>query len=176
MFKEIDEMLDEIIEIEGGYSNDIDDLGRETKYGITEQVAREHNYEGPIKELPMSVAKDIYYKTYWVDAGYEKIAKHSFHIAYILFNSAVNTGITRTNKWLQRSLNLYNEIELLQDGLIGLKTENALTLFLSNRYIDGEDVLIKTIKGLQTYHYIEITEKRPKNRKYIYGWISNRIM
>jgi hypothetical protein len=42
---------------EGGYSDNAADSGGQTKYGITEEVARAHGYTGAMKDLPLSVAQ-----------------------------------------------------------------------------------------------------------------------
>ena len=44
-------ILASIIFYEGGYSDDPDDPGGKTKYGITERVAREYGYLGSIEVL-----------------------------------------------------------------------------------------------------------------------------
>ena len=45
-------IINQIIEREGGYVDDISDSGGETKYGITEEVARRYGYDGKMIDLP----------------------------------------------------------------------------------------------------------------------------
>lgn len=60
----IEQYLDELIKREGGYVNNPADRGGETKYGITEAVARTNGFKGNMKDLPLDVAKAIYKKQY----------------------------------------------------------------------------------------------------------------
>ena len=49
---DIDQLIDELIAREGGYTNHPADRGGPTRYGITEAVARAHGYDGPMALLP----------------------------------------------------------------------------------------------------------------------------
>src|SRR5690606_17458156 len=62
MFKKA---LAHTLPLDGGYSNDVDDLGGETNYGITKKTAMAYGYNGPMKDIPMSVVEDIYKKMFW---------------------------------------------------------------------------------------------------------------
>ena len=53
-----------IIAVEGGYVNNPLDPGGETNYGISEPVARQYGYKGPMSRLPLQTAKEIYLKKY----------------------------------------------------------------------------------------------------------------
>jgi lysozyme family protein len=50
---------------EGGYSNNPNDPGGETMWGITERVARAAGYTGAMRDLPQDEAKAIAKKLYW---------------------------------------------------------------------------------------------------------------
>ena len=56
---DIIELIDELIEREGGYVNHPADRGGPTRFGITEAVARAHGYAGPMKWLPREEAAAI---------------------------------------------------------------------------------------------------------------------
>jgi lysozyme family protein len=45
---DLDELINALIEREGGYVNHPADRGGPTRYGITEAVARAHGYGGPL--------------------------------------------------------------------------------------------------------------------------------
>ena len=59
-----EQIIDQVIAAEGGYSNNPSDKGGETMYGITMAVARANGYSGPMKDMPRSVAVAIYSKRY----------------------------------------------------------------------------------------------------------------
>ena len=50
---------------EGGYSNNPNDTGGETMWGITRRVAQAHGYTGIMKDLPQDTAKSICKTVYW---------------------------------------------------------------------------------------------------------------
>lgn len=103
---------------EGGYSNHPDDPGGETIWGITVAVARQNGYSLAMKDMPVSVAQDIYRKRYWVAAKCDQLPAV---IRYSVFDAAVNSGVTQAVKWLQRA------IRVQDDGIIGDKTLSAVS-------------------------------------------------
>ena len=56
--------IDAILRAEGGYVNDPADKGGETNYGITVAVARANGYTGPMRDLPVAMARAIYTARY----------------------------------------------------------------------------------------------------------------
>lgn len=65
------------------YTNDQDDPGGETKYGI----CKRYNPDVDIKNLTLEQAKEIYLKKYWIPAGCDEVA---FPFDITLFDSQVN--------------------------------------------------------------------------------------
>lgn len=167
-------VINEIISIEGGYSNDISDSGGETKFGITIAVAREYGYTGKMTDLPFDLAFEIYSKRYWDSLELDKISRIAPKVAERLCDIGVNMGITQAGRFLQRSLIAFGA-DIILDGNIGQKTINALEEYIKNRGLVGERVLIIAINSLQGHFYISLTEKREKDKKYIFGWLKNRI-
>lgn len=60
-----DEAFEELMQREGGYSNNPADPGGETMWGVTARVARASGYTGPMRELPRDTAKAICKRLYW---------------------------------------------------------------------------------------------------------------
>ena len=60
MLTHFDEIIEKVLEHEGKYSNDSDDLGGETNFGITKRFYPDID----IKNLTKEEAIDIYYKDY----------------------------------------------------------------------------------------------------------------
>ena len=168
--------INNILKHEGGYSNDPSDSGSETMWGITIKEARRSGYNGPMKELPKELAIKIYEKKYLDKIKFDKIAEIKPSLAIKLSDMSVNIGVDRASKILQRALNAFNNNgkeydSLAEDGIIGDFTISALREFYDKRGVLGIEVLQKAVKGLLVAYYIELGEKYPKNKKFMYGWI-----
>lgn len=171
--------IDKLLLLEGGYSNHKDDLGGETKYGITHKTALANGYTGSMIHLTKDRAKAIYYKEYWFKPNFHRIAEISYDIADTLFNTGVLIGKKRVAKFFQKTLNLlnqndkfFNDIEV--DGLIGQETIRAFRTFTYFRGNQGFIVIEKCLRAMVINHYIKITEKRPENESFFYGWVLHR--
>lgn len=166
--------VNKTIFIEGGYSDDPDDSGGKTKYGITEETARDFGYTGEMKDLTIDEAKLIYKKKYWDSIRLDEIKNQK--MAEIMFDFGVNCWIIYPIISLQRALNILNRNatsweDLLVDGVIGRKT---LGIANSISEKDTKEVCI-TIIGLWFEHYILILEKNTKKEKYARGWMFRRL-
>lgn len=63
---DVSQLIDDLIDREGGYVNHPADRGGATCWGITEAVARAHGYRGAIRALPRDEAAAIYRRLYWL--------------------------------------------------------------------------------------------------------------
>lgn len=81
-----------VIGIEGGLSNDPNDPGGLTRYGIS-QKAYPHL---DILNLTLDQARDIYRHDYWQAAGCDQIADEAMGI--LVFDCAVNQGVGRARQ------------------------------------------------------------------------------
>lgn len=177
-----DEMVREVIRIEGGYVNRPDDSGGPTRYGITEDVARRHGYTGAMNNLPLALAISIYKKDYWDRLKLDEVEKLSPAIAHELFDTAINQGVERASEFLQRLLNVLNlkqaiYKDLRVDGQVGPATILALKSYLKARKgADGETVFIRGLNALQGAFYITLAERREKDEAFVYGWLLNRVI
>ncbi|HCI6434503.1 glycoside hydrolase family 108 protein [Klebsiella quasipneumoniae] len=173
-------IIDGIIGLEGGYSNNPKDKGGETNWGITEATARAHGYQGKMNELTYAEAYTILEADYWIKPGFEQISQRSLAVAFELCDAAVNIGPHHPCCWLQRWLNVMNREQknypdIQADGLIGPRTLSALDAYLTLRGEEGEAVLVKALNCSQAVYYLEISEHRQQNEEFIYGWIKNRV-
>jgi len=122
-----DTFVEKIIIHEGGdlVSDDPDDRGGTTKYGISINFAGSINLDlnddgrttkADIIALTLDDAKEIYFEHFW-----EKIQGYLLPrgLAYIAFDAAVNQGVHAASVDLQRSLGVKD------DGIIGHKTRIA---------------------------------------------------
>lgn len=174
----INEIINEIINLEGGYVDDPDDSGGETNYGITIKVARNYGYTSDMCDLPRTLAFNIYADRYWHSVNADKLNILSTMITREIVDTGVNMGIKRAGNFLQRSLNvlnnrgrLYSDIKI--DGSIGPATLHALERYLSKR---DEKILYKMLNCLQGAFFVELGERREKDEKFMYGWFKNRVV
>ena len=175
-----EEFWQKIIPVEGEYSDNRDDSGGKTRWGVTESVARRFGYLGDMRALPLSMAKQIYKERYWGINNLDRVADLTPSIALELADTGVNMGPARAAEFLQRSLNALNKQgkqypDVRVDGDIGPATINCLKMFLHIRGGEGELVLLKCLNALQGAHYIRLVESRQKDEEFFYGWIKNRV-
>jgi len=173
-------VINEIIKREGGYVNDSDDSGGETNFGVTEKVARKYGYKGTMKGMSREFAFSVYVVLYWDKLKLDAIAEVSGLVAEELADTAVNMGVGRAGKFLQRSLNVLNNRGALYgdigvDGQVGSGTLSAFNALMDKRGIEGAEILYKMLNCLQGAFYVELSERREKDEKYIYGWFKNRV-
>ena len=177
----IEELIDELIEREGGYVSHPADKGGPTRFGITETVARAHGYGGLIQELPREDAEAIYRRLYWLRPRFDDVAERAPAIAAELFDTGANMGPSVAATFLQRALTALNRngkdyADLVPDGRVGPATLAALDAFLDVRGRErGETVLLRALEALQGERYLRLAERRPANEAFLYGWLANRI-
>ena len=106
-----------LLKYEGDFSNHPSDPGGQTRYGITEAVAREVGYRGDMRELPIDLAKRIYKSRYWDAVRADELPEA---VRYAVFDAAVNSGPRQAILWLQRA------VGVKADGIIGPQTLAAV--------------------------------------------------
>ena len=153
----------EVLKIEGGYVNNPNDRGGETKYGISKRAYPNVD----IKNLTLDKAKKIYYNDYWFNIKLDYI--DNYNIQLELFDTAVNMGQYKAQTILQESLNLLNRNErnfkdLAVDGVIGKNT------ILAYNKVDKK-VLYKVLNGLQFMNYVHIVERDKTQEVFFNGWM-----
>ena len=176
----VDQLIDEVIAREGGYSDHPADKGGATRWGVTEAVARAHGYRGDMRALPREEAAAIYRRIYWLRPRLDQVAEHAPALAAELFDTGVNMGPAVAAGFLQRALNALNRgasdfADIAVDREIGPRTVDALKAFLDRRGAAGEAVLLKAVEALQGERYLRLAEQRPANEAFLYGWLANRL-
>lgn len=121
---------------EGGYSNDPNDKGGETKYGVSKRAFPAED----IPNLTLDRAKAIYRMHYWSAAGCEFAPDL---LKYELFDMAVNQGVSAAVKALQYAAGVED------DGVIGNKTVQAVQAMLPIR-------LLFRFDAARLVHYAEV--------------------
>lgn len=155
-----------ILQWEGGFVNDPDDLGGATNKGITigtfTEYRRKKGLSAPtvedLKNISDAEWHNIFKSLYWDRWEADEIKSQS--VANILVDwvwaSGVH-GIKRPQKLLG----------VVADGLVGAKTIAAINAADPKK-------LFEAIKADRTKFIDEICKARPKNEKYRKGWM-NRI-
>lgn len=158
---DIRKALTKLFGVEGGYVNDVDDAGGETKYGICKR-----SYPNvDIKNLTLDTAAMIYDQDFWGRLKLTQVRNQT--IAEEIFDTAVNCGPGLAARITQRAINLtnYPESDIYLDGQIGPKTIAAINNHRSPA------ALYKALNGLQFVHYMKIVEGNPKQEKFFRGWL-----
>jgi lysozyme family protein len=177
---EISNLIDDVIDREGGFVDHPADRGGPTNWGITQSVARQNGYDGPMQKLPRDLAVAIYTQQYWQRPGFNAVAKHAPILAAELFDTGINMGTATAASFLQRALNALNRNgkdypDVKVDRQIGPATLYALERFLASRGGKAEGILKKAVDALQGAHYLRLAESRPSQEAFLYGWLANRI-
>lgn len=171
--------LERLKEVEGGYSNDPKDNGGETNHGITIRVARENGYMGEMRDMTLAQAQEIYLARYWEPLRLDEIAQTMPLLALKMFDAGVNCGIGVVGMWLQIALNALNVSygpDLQADGKIGPATLKRLGEIAKHRGKEAaEKAIHRAVNGQQANYYLNITRNNPTQRRFIYGWLMNRV-
>ncbi len=163
---------DVILKHEGGYSNDPDDKGKATKYGISLSFleAEKLDIDGDgdvdiddIKAITSSKSKDIYYNVFWKRNQYDKIEKED--VAIKIMDTSVNVGSSRCHKILKNSLNEIMLDRIKVDGIMDDETIEIINLI-------EPSLLLNEFRKEQADFYQSLINKTPKYKKYRTGWMN----
>ena len=145
-------IIDKVLEHEGGYVNDPYDKGGETKYGIAKRWFPELD----IKNLSKEEAVNIYYNNYWNPSRAEKLPND---IKATYFDMCVNMGQRQPVLILQQAINSRKVNKIKEDGVIGnITIENA-----------GR-VSKKRLQAYRCLFYGKLVVQKPDQERFYYGW------
>lgn len=170
--------LKKTLKFEGVYSDDPDDLGGETYYGISR--VNHPNWEGwPYidkgKQPPVELVPTFYKKLFWNKMGGDDISSQG--VAENIFDFAVNAGLSRAIKAAQRAANictLYRNPDseiLLMDGVYGPQTERVIASIGADSSLFEFYYLTEVAN-----HYAAIIFARRKNAKFARGWANRTVV
>lgn len=155
--------LDYIFEVEGGFTDDENDRGGKTTWGIIEEEAREFGYTGDMKDLTKDFAKNIYLKKYYLGNKLDKILNDK--VALSIFDWAVNSG-GRGIKKAQIIANRFGA-NLVIDGIVGKKTLEAINA------IDPK-MFLNEYHEMQRTFYKNLAARDSSQEGFLKGWL-NRV-
>ena len=184
----VDSIIDGVVARESDkFTNDVNDSGGPTKYGITQRtLAKFRRYPvtpADVQALTRKDAVEVYRFVFVDEPGFDKIlsaATLSKPIAEKLIDTGVLCSPLRASTWLQESLNAFNlrglhYPDLDVDGDVGPGTVRALVAYLSKRGRDGVTVLIEALQAKQGVYLLDLSQRRPKDEDYAFGWFLNRV-
>jgi lysozyme family protein len=150
-----------VLKHEGGYVNDPDDPGGETKFGISKRSYPDLD----IRNLTEEQARAIYRKDWWDEHGYHRI--ENADIAAKLLDLAVHVGPWRAHKMLQRAVNASGgHVEV--DGWLGPNTVDAV-----NRHpVPG--LILAQLRLQAVRHYADLAQHAAR-RKFLLGWVRRAL-
>lgn len=156
--KSIQDIINRVIDNEGGYVNHPNDPGGETKFGISKRAYPTVD----IKNLTKEKAADIYFKDYW-KAWYLE-CNNDFNLAYKIMDLVVNMGPKQANKCLQRALlSCGHKVE--DDGVIGNVSKDFL------KKTNSREVLA-ALKSEAAGFYRALAASDEKFKVFLNGWLT----
>jgi len=139
-----------ILAHEGGYVDHPKDPGGATNLGITLDTLSAHRgrkvTKDDVKALTVAEAGAIYQKNYWHAACCDQLPPG---VDYMIFDLAVNSGVGRARKYLQRAAGVAD------DGIIGPATLAAVKARKPLQLIDSisglRDAFYRGLKEFPTF-------------------------
>lgn len=147
-----EQIINDVLEHEGGYVNDPYDRGGETNFGI----AKRWYPELDIKNLTVEDAINIYHGDYWIPSKAKELPSG---LRKTYFDMCVNMGQRQAVLVLQEAINSKKTTKIKEDGLIGSQTiENAVR------------VSKKRLQAYRCLYYGKLVSIRPEQERFYYGW------
>jgi len=155
-YKSFDEIIEIVLEHEGGYVNDPDDPGGETNFGI----AKRSHPDVDIANLTKEGAKEIYKSEYWDKNKVESLPEQLRHI---YFDMCVNQGRGRAVRIMQRAANAKGA-GLKVDGGMGPVTIEAM-----------KGLEIDRVRAYRVKYYADLVTRKPDLEKFYFGWFRRSL-
>ena len=139
--------LEHLLRSEGGYSDHPQDPGGRTNLGVTQDVWEDWIdravSEDEMKALTPNKVAPLYRELYWDRIKGDKLPSG---VDYVVFDAAVNSGVSRAAKWLQTT------VGSVADGAIGEQTLKLVMLTNPQMLIDKYSAIrLEFLKGRSTW-------------------------
>ena len=167
-------VLDDVVEIEGGYVDHPADRGGPTKFGITKPTLA--RYLGVnlsevtndmIARLDIPTVRDIYRKLFIVDRDYHHINNEwAFHLI-------VDMGVNHHERTAARIVQKAAAPLLTIDGLFGPKTVNVVNTLTAKEPSLSRFMVEAVAHRLD--HYANLVKRDPSQVAFIRGWVRRAI-
>lgn len=162
----IEASIEYVLANEGGYTNDPQDAGGATNWGITHadlakwRKAPVSNQD--VKDMTKAEAEEIYKAYYWSPLNLDGVDDQN--IATCIFDTGVNRGIYIGGSYAQK---VCNELggNLAVDGKIGHLSLGSLNTLKRRDFITDYYTLVKA-------GYDAIVASHPSQRVFYKGWMA----
>jgi len=149
-----DRAIQYVLDNEGGFSDDPNDHGGATRYGVTQSEAARHGFD--VHTLTVDQAKSIYRTDYW---HYDGVADQN--IATKLLDMAVNMGDVTTVKIVQGICGVP------KDGVIGPATLAAINT--------SSKLTLDALRSACVRRYARIVAADPTQSVFLVGWMERAL-
>jgi lysozyme family protein len=147
-------------DVEGGYSNDPDDAGGETRWGISKR-----SYPAlDIKNLTRDEAAEIYRRDYWQRCNCDELPAG---LALAVFDGAVNQGPVVSIRLLQLAIESLGWGRLTADGIVGPNTLAGARAC----WREDPEVTLAEFLSYRATRYAERAREAPRQVKFLRGWM-----
>ncbi len=164
--KNFDEAFKYTIGNEGSYSNDKNDSGGPTKFGITiydlSRYLKRPASVQEVKDMSLETAKTIYKPNYWDSMGLDHMLSPGMSIC--MFDIGVVRGIGVPPKYAQNICNQHG-FNLSVDGHLGPLSYGALNQISSS-------VFIRDFSSMAESGFRAIAARNPSQNVFLKGWLN----
>lgn len=169
---------DHMIKWEGFISNDKDDVGGLTKFGVSLAFLKslgadrgDLNRDGIIDHrdvmmVTQDIARDLFRDEFWKRP---KIADLPSLLAMATYDAAVNCGAKQAIKFLQRAMRNTFFMDIAVDGIIGRQTLSMA--MMAEAGFAEQNVALKAIEERELF-YQRLAKKKPSQKKFLCGWLN----
>lgn len=154
-----DDIIEHVLNAEGGYVNDPDDAGGETNFGISKRAHPDVDIAG----LTVEEAKKIYRQHYWKPSRAGELPPGAVRHHY--FDMVVNHGRQGAVRILQRACRRSVSAFLTVDGIIGPKTIAAAGKM-------AEEGLADMLVLERALYFNAIVARGRSQERFLHGWLN----
>jgi lysozyme family protein len=162
-----DDIINLILKYEGGYTNNPNDHGGPTNFGITAadygRWLRQTTAATPdqVRTMDVVTARQIYTQWYIKAPGFDQVA--DMNLRLVLADSGVLFGVKRSTIWLQ------SEVGAAADGTLGADTLRALAGY------SAPNLLARRVLGRRFAAIADIVKSNATQVTFLRGWISRAV-
>ena len=152
MLVEFNDIIEKVLEHEGGLVDDSKDAGGLTNLGISQRAYPDEDIRG----LTVERAKELYKRDYW---DRYRTGDLPDRLRHIYVDMCINMGGGRAIKILQEACNSKNATKIDVDGGIGPATLKA-----------ASNVEPFRLRAYRVMFYAELVMKKPEQERFWVGW------